>query len=89
MEKKRGKHIREKEGVQRINENGTSALGFNSTSSWGTKYRVIHKKLSHKTEDKMQEKRKMILQVDENLAHIQQQYSEYFCEKIDSKSAFL
>ena len=34
------------------------------------KYRVIHKKLSHKTEDKMQEKMKMILQVDENLAHI-------------------
>ena len=34
------------------------------------KYRVIHKKLSYKTEDKMQEKLKMILQVDENLAHI-------------------
>ena len=33
-------------------------------------YRVIHNKLSHKTEDKMQEKMKMILQVDENLAHI-------------------
>ena len=33
-------------------------------------YRVIHKKLSHKTEDKMQEKMKMILQVDENLAHL-------------------
>ena len=33
-------------------------------------YRVIHKKLSHKTEDKMQEKMKMILQVDEILAHI-------------------
>ena len=34
------------------------------------RYRVIHKKLSHKTEDKMQEKIKMILQVEENLAHI-------------------
>ena len=33
-------------------------------------YWVIHKKLSHKTEDKMQEKMKIILQVDENLAHI-------------------
>ena len=38
-----------------------------SKFSW---YRVIHKKLSHKTEDKMQEKMKMILQVDENLAHL-------------------
>ena len=52
-------------------------------------YRVIHKKVSRKTEDKMQEKKKMILQVDENLAHLQQQYSESFCEKIYSKSAFL
>ena len=34
------------------------------------RYRVIHKKLSHETEDKMQEKMKMILQVDENLAHL-------------------
>ena len=34
------------------------------------RYRVIHKKLSHKTEDKMQEKMKMILQVNENLAHL-------------------
>ena len=33
-------------------------------------YRVIHKRLSYKTEDKMQEKIKMILQVDENLAHL-------------------
>ena len=33
------------------------------------RYRVIHKKLSHKTEDKMQGKMKMIFQVDENLAH--------------------
>ena len=36
----------------------------------GFEYRVIHKKMSHKTEDKMQEKMKMILQVDEILAHI-------------------
>ena len=40
------------------------------------KYRVIHKKVSHKTEDKMDEKLKMILQKDENLAHIQQQYGD-------------
>ena len=33
-------------------------------------YRVIHKKLSHKAEDKMLEKIKMTLQVDENLAYI-------------------
>ena len=32
--------------------------------------RVIHKMLSHKTDDKMQEKMKMILQIDENLAHL-------------------
>ena len=36
----------------------------------------------------MQEKMKMILQKDENLVHIQQQYSVSFCEKIDSKSGF-
>ena len=35
----------------------------------GIKYRVIDKKLSHKIEDKMQEKMKMVLQVDEHLAH--------------------
>ena len=32
--------------------------------------RVIHKTMSHKTEEKMQKKMKMILQVDENLAHV-------------------
>ena len=46
------------------------------------------KKWSHKIEEKMQEKMKMNLQKDENLVHIQQQYSDSFCEKIDSKSAF-
>jgi len=30
----------------------------------------------------MQEKIKMILQKDENLVHIQQQYSVSFCEKL-------
>ena len=39
------------------------------------RYGVIHKKVSHETEDKMQEKMKMILQVDGNLAHLKQQYS--------------
>ena len=43
--------------------------------------------MSHKTEDKMHEKIKMILKKDENLAHIKQQYSDSF-EKKDSKSAF-
>ena len=50
--------------------------------------RVIRKKLFHKSEEKIQEKMKMILQKDENLVHIQQQYSVSFCEKIDSKSGF-
>ena len=36
----------------------------------------------------MQEKLKMILQEDGNFVHIKQQYSDSFCEKIDSKSAF-
>ena len=40
-------------------------------------------------QDKMQEKLKLILQVDETLAHLKQQNSESFWEKIDSKSAFL
>ena len=43
-------------------------LGYSTLLS--ERYRVIHKKLSHKTEDKMQEKMKMILQADENLAHL-------------------
>ena len=45
------------------------------------KYRVIQKKLFHKSEEKMQEKMKMILQRDENLVHIQQQYSVSFYKK--------
>ena len=44
------------------------------------KYRVIQKKLFHKSEEKMQEKMKMILQKNENLVHIQQQYGVSFCE---------
>ena len=52
------------------------------------RYRVIQKKLFHKSEEKMQEKMKMILQKDENLVHIQQQYSVSFYKKIDSKSGF-
>ena len=54
--------------------------------SW--KYRVIQKKLLNKSEEKMQEKMKMILQKNENLVHVQQQYGVSFCEKIDSKSGF-
>ena len=55
---------------------------------FGMRYRVIQKKLFHKNEEKMQEKMKMILQKNENLAYIQQQYSVSFSEKIDSKSGF-
>ena len=36
----------------------------------------------------MQEKMKMILQKDENLVHVQRQFSVSFVEKIDSKSGF-
>ena len=36
----------------------------------------------------MQEKMKMILQKNENLVHVQQQYDVSFCEIIDSKSGF-
>ena len=46
--------------------------------SW---YRVIQKKLFHKREEKIQEKRKMILQRNENLVHVQQQYGVSFCKK--------
>ena len=46
------------------------------------------KSCSTKVKKKMQEKMKMILQKDENLSYIQQQYSVSFCEKIDSKSGF-
>ena len=53
---------------------------------WKTLYRVIQKKLFHKSEEKMQEKMKMILQKDEILVHMQQQYSDSFGEKIGSKS---
>ena len=52
-------------------------------------YRVIHKKVAHEIEDKMHGKIKMILQKDEDLAHIKQQYSDRFSKKIDFKSAFL
>ena len=47
------------------------------------------KKEFHKHEEKMQKKMNMILQKDENLVHIQQQYSDSFFKKIDSKYAFL
>ena len=57
----------------------------NNFSSW---YRVIQKKLFHENEEKMQEKMKMILQKNENLVNIQQQYGVSFCEKIVSKSGF-
>ena len=42
---------------------------------------MIQKKLFHKSEEKMQEKMKMIFQKDENLIHIQQQYSVSFYKK--------
>ena len=48
----------------------------------------IMKTSYEKSEEKMQEKIKMILQKHENLVYIQQQYSVSFCKKIDSKSEF-
>ena len=66
-------------------------ISSESVTIWHTlidKYRVIQKKLFHKSEEKKQEKIKMILQKNENLVHVQQQYGVSFCEKIDSKSGF-
>ena len=63
--------------------------GFVSLMRWYLRWhRVIQKKLLHKSEEKMQEKMKMIVQKDENLVHIviQQQYSVSFNKKVDSKS---
>ena len=47
-------------------------------------YRVIHKKCPTKLKTKCMEKMKMIfvLQKDENLLHIQQQYSDSFMKKL-------
>ena len=61
---------------------------FQATSKTHIRYRVIQKKLFHKSEEKMQEEMKMIMQKDENLVQIQQQYSVSFYKKIDSKSGF-
>ena len=44
-------------------------------------YRVNHKKVRHKSEEKMHKKMKMTLQKDENLAHEQPQYGVCFCKK--------
>ena len=44
-------------------------------------YRVIHKKVLHKSEEKKHEKMKMTKQLDENLAHEQHQYGVCFCKK--------
>ena len=45
------------------------------------RYRVLCKKVVHKREEKMQEKIKMTLQKDNNLAQEQPQCSVYFCTK--------
>ena len=42
----------------------------------------------YESEEKMQEKLKMILSKNENLVHVQQRFGVPFCEKIDSKSGF-
>ena len=53
------------------------------------RYRVFLKKVLHKREEKMQEKMKMTWQKDENLVHVQQQCSVYFCIKTFFKSWFV
>ena len=50
------------------------------------KYRVFLKKVLHKRKGKMQEKMKMTLQKNENVAQVQPQHSVYFCIKIIFKS---
>ena len=47
----------------------------------GLSVQLFQEKVSNKTEEKMQDKVKMILQKDENLVHIQQ-YSDSFCKNI-------
>ena len=44
-------------------------------------YRVIHKKVFHKSEEKMHEKMKMTKQKDKNLAQEQHQYGVCFWKK--------
>jgi len=44
-------------------------------------YRVIHKNVSHKSEEKMHEKVKKTSQKDKNLVHEQHQYDICFCKK--------
>ena len=49
--------------------------------SWN-KYRVVKKKVFHKSEEKMHKKLKMALQRAKNLVHVKQHYGVSFYEKI-------
>ena len=46
------------------------------------KYRVIKKKVFHKSEGKMPKKMKMTLQRAENLVHVKRHYGDSICKKI-------
>ena len=43
-----------------------------------TRYRVVNKKVFHKSEEKMRKKLKMVLQRAKNLVHVKQQYGVSF-----------
>ena len=45
------------------------------------RYRVVNKKVFHKSEGKMHKKMKMTLQTPKNLVHVKQHYSDSFCKK--------
>ena len=45
-------------------------------------YRVVNKKVFHKSEEKMHKKLKMALQRAKNLVHVKQHYGVSFYEKI-------
>ena len=45
-------------------------------------YRVVKKKVLHKSERKMPKKMKMTLQRAENLVHVKQHYGDSICKKI-------
>ena len=47
-----------------------------------TKYRLIQKKVLHKSEEKMHQKMKMTLQRAETLVHVQQHHIVSFYKKI-------
>ena len=59
---------------------GTSGGGLlTRIASW---YRVVKKKVFHKSEEKVHKKLKMTLQRAKNLVHVKQHYCVSYCKKI-------